>query len=388
MFYLRTGGNGSCKTLFTLKDVRDLQLATGRPVAWNGRFKLYPEKEKEFGWKRIEFKNWWDEQDGTIFLIDEAYHDLPVRPNGQQPPLHIARLAEHRARGFDFFMLCLHPSQIDPFVRKAIQAPGYHQHLKRVGGASNLTRVFQWDAVNDQCQKDGSGKTAQVENRLQPKEVYTWYDSAFIHTGKVRIPKQVWWFVFGLLLAVVLGFFAYRAIAKNVFKGANPQTASKVVADGLQPAAPARQPDKPRPMTVAEYVSSYEPRIPALQHTAPAYDELTKPKRAPVPAACVSMPSKGCKCFTQDGTPYPVEPALCASIVRDGIFLPFAESAWPAPAAQPVQRVAALDVPAVQPKQSEFVAASTPLLPPPDTRSTVERDAEVIRSMRKRDYVR
>lgn len=43
MLYLRTGSNGSCKTLFTLADVRALQVKSGRPVAWNGRFKLKPE---------------------------------------------------------------------------------------------------------------------------------------------------------------------------------------------------------------------------------------------------------------------------------------------------------------------------------------------------------
>jgi len=35
------------------------------------------------------------------------------------------------------------------------------------------------------------------------------------------------------------------------------------------------------------------------------------------------MPSKGCKCYTQDATPYPVDLAMCKQIVANGIFLAF-----------------------------------------------------------------
>jgi zona occludens toxin len=387
MFYIRTGANGSCKTLFTLRDIRDLQLATGRPVAHNGRLKLYPHIEKEFGWKRIDFKKWQDEPDGTIFLVDEVYHDLPPRANGSMIPPYVAKLAEHRSRGMDFFMLCLHPSQFDSFIRKAVGAPGWHQHLKRVAGASTLTRVLQWDAVNDNCQKDGSGKTAQITTRAQPKECYEWYESAFIHTGKVRIPKQVYVLVVSLVLAVGMGWYAFHRLGA---KADVPKAAAQAPGAGGSgvPGAPRRAPgggsDAVRPLTAAEYAELQQPRLPELLHTAPIYDELTRPKRVPLPAACVSMPSKGCKCYTQDGTPYPSERSMCLQIVRDGIFLPFVESPYPAP---PVQRVAVAEA-VQQPKETAFIGSVAPLLPPPDTRSTVSRDAEVVAFARKREYVK
>lgn len=387
MFYIRTGANGSCKTLFTLRDIRDLQLATGRPVAHNGRLKIYPHIEKEFGWKQIDFKKWQDEPDGTIFLVDEVYHDLPPRANGSMIPPYVAKLAEHRSRGMDFFMLCLHPSQFDSFIRKAVGAPGWHQHLKRVAGASTLTRVLQWDAVNDNCQKDGSGKSAQITTRAQPKECYDWYESAFIHTGKVRIPKQVYVFGISIALAIAMGWYAIHRLmpSKAEVAKANPaQTATAGVP--RVPGAPRSGPgtDAARPLTAAEYVELQTPRLPPLMHTAPVYDELTKPRRVPLPAACVSMPSKGCKCYTQDGTPYPTDAPLCLAIVRDGIFLPFVDSPYPAPS---MPRMAVAE-PVQQPKQSEFINTVTPLLPPPDVRSTVSRDAEVVAFMRKREYIK
>ncbi|MFV0678264.1 zonular occludens toxin domain-containing protein [Variovorax sp. tm] len=343
MLYLRTGANGSCKTLFTLKDVRQLQIESGRPVAWNGRFKLKPEKEAEFGWKKIEFKDWQAEPDGTIFLIDECHNDMPVRPNSAPVPDHIRMLAEHRARGFDFFLLTQHPGNIDNFVRKIIGAPGWHQHLKRVFGASNGTRVLQWDSVHMNCEKDGSGKTAQISTRVQPKEVYGWYDSAMLHTGKRRIPKQVWYFIGGLVVAVGGGWYAVHKLMNMT--GAKPpevqQTAAGPVVGGPVGGPGSGGSSDRKPMTPAEYVAAYQPRIPGLMHSAPIYDKLTEPKRVPVPAACVEIKADrlgrpyGCKCFTQDATPYPVDLSMCRQLVANGSFLAFQAEGDRKPLEQP-----------------------------------------------------
>lgn len=105
-------------------------------------------------------------------------------------------------------------------------------------------------------------------------------------------------------------------------------------------------------MTAAEYVAAYKPRIGALMHTAPVYDKLTEPKRVPVPAACMEMPSKGCKCFTQDATPYPTDDAFCRQVVRSGLFLAFA----PEGVSQASTRPVAASAP---------VVASTPPAPAP-----------------------
>jgi zona occludens toxin len=306
-----------------LQDVRKLQLESGRPVCYNASCKLKPEIKAEFGWKLIEFKDWEAETDGTIFLMDECHKDLPKTASGAALPRYVQMLAEHRSRGFDFFLLTQHPSNINVFVRKLIGAPGWHQHLKRVAGASPVSRVLQWDAVNEKCEQNGSGKSASISTRMHPKEVYGWYDSAELHTGKVRIPKQVYVIAGCLLGIVALGFMTVSYLNRLGDKG-NEKAA--VSAPGLLPgqAAPGRPSGDTRAsVTPRDYVAAYVPRVPSLMHTAPAYDELTKPKRVPVPAACVSMPSKGCKCFTQDGTPYPTDAAMCTAIVKHGIFLAF-----------------------------------------------------------------
>ena len=346
MLYLRTGSNGTCKTLFTLQDVRKLQLETGRPVAYNGRFKMKPEKQLEFGWALIEFKDWQAQPDGTIFFMDECHKDLPKRAPSAAVPAYVQELAEHRSRGMDFFLLTQHPSNIDVFVRKLIGAPGWHQHLKRVFGASNATRVLQWDAVNEKCEQNGSGKAAQISTRVQPKEVYEWYTSAELHTGKQKIPKQVFVLAGCVFAVVALAWFA----SSRLMARGDSVAASAGGAPGQATATSA--PGRVRASTPADFVASYTPRLPSLMHTAPAYDELTKPKRVPVPAACVSMPSKGCKCFTQDGTPYPTDLAMCTTIVRHGLFLAFAaegESGDRQGNDRPVQQSRAFEVPDQRP---------------------------------------
>lgn len=332
MLYLRTGSNGACKSLFTLKDVREKQLAELRPVCiivgdaenpTREYVKIKPEVMAQFGWTTCQFKDWWAQPDGTIFLADECHNYLPKRPNGSAVPQQVARLAEHRARGFDFYLLTQHGSNIDAFVTKLIGAPGWHQHLKRVAGGSAVTSVLQFDAYNSTAEKAGSGKSGQITMRAQPKEVYDWYNSAELHTAKLRIPRAVWWVVLGVPLGFgCIGGAIYLLYNRTVGKAQAAAVASG--APGQAPGAPGvGGPGRERPKTAAEYVADYRPRIAGLMHSAPVYDKLTEPKRVPVPAACVSMPSKGCKCFTQDATPYPMDEAMCRGMVEHGTFYAF-----------------------------------------------------------------
>jgi zonular occludens toxin len=67
---------------------------------------------------------------------------------------------------------------------------------------------------------------------------------------------------------------------------------------------------------------AYIPRIEAMPETAPAYDDLRKPKDFPR-AQCMHSAKRGCQCYTQQGSlmrDYPRE--LCMARVSDGYFDP------------------------------------------------------------------
>lgn len=317
MLYLVTGANGAGKTLNTLKWVRERSVKEGRPVCHNGRFEPVEGGELE-SWTKIDMKDWQAQPDGTIFLVDECHNNFPLRPPSGTPPDYVRMLAEHRRRGFDFYLVTQHPQNIDSFVRRLIGSPGWHRHLKRTFGA-DLVSVLEWNAVNPNCEKDGSGKSGTVTMQAFPKEVYTWYRSASLHTGKKRIPKAVWMLAACAVLVPAFGYFAITKVYGNVTKHAKPQEATQGTTTPGQSgtAAPPRERQK---LTPDEYIAERTARLKDFPHTAPAYDDVTKPTDAPYPAACVQM-GKTCKCYTQQATLLQVSGPVCLQIVAQGFFM-------------------------------------------------------------------
>lgn len=319
MIYLRTGANGAGKTLLTLRDVREKSVKESRPVFYNGRFELVA----DFGWTKIDVKDWESAPDGAIFLFDECHNDFPIRDK-KEVPRYVSQLAEHRRRGFDFFLITQHPDNIDPFIRRLIGSPGWHQHLKRASGAP-LVSVLEWPAVNNNCQKNGAGKTAAVKMVTYPKEVYDWYVSTSLDTAKLVIPKQVWFLGAAVILIPLMGYFAVTSFTKqsaervaNINKMAASQGGG-TVAPG-QVVGSLRGGPAGAVQTTAEYFASLRERLPGFAHTAARYDALTVPTTAPFPAACIQS-KKGCDCYSQQATRLVVPVDVCKQIVATGYFV-------------------------------------------------------------------
>jgi zona occludens toxin len=353
MLYLVTGANGAGKTLNTLKWCRELQLKDSRPVCYNGRFEMVA----DFGWKKIDAKDWQAEPDGTIFLFDECHNDFPVRSSTGAVPPHVQALGEHRRRGFDFFLVTQHPQNIDLFIRRLIGSPGWHRHLKRAFGV-DLVSVLEWNAVNPACEKTSAGKTGSVKMVAFPKEVYSWYNSASLHTGKKRLPMAVWLLLGAFLLVPALGYFAFRHLPG----GKPPPSVPGQVVPGAVGAPLSPQQGGARPvLTKAEYVAQRIPRLDGFPQTAPVYDAVTQPAEAPFPAACVASKTR-CSCYTQQATLLQVADDLCRQIVQRGFFVDWQKKA-PTDGARPVQ----LNGP-VQPAQPMPASWSLPVMPTPSPR--------------------
>ena len=185
MIYLTTGANGAGKTLITLYDVRQQQLKENRPVYYHG-FDMHEEKVKEFGWQKFDPKKWQDLPDGSICIMDECQNEFPIRRSGSEVPDYVNAIAQHRRRrGFDFWMISPHPSLIDVFVRRLIDKPSWHRHMKRAFGADMVSEL-KFSAPDMKCEEPGAGARAEVTMRPYPKDVYTWYRSASLHTGKKK----------------------------------------------------------------------------------------------------------------------------------------------------------------------------------------------------------
>jgi zona occludens toxin len=285
---------------------------------------------------------------------------------------------------------------VDVFIRRLISTPSWHRHLKRAFGA-DMVSVLQWPTPNVECEKPAAGDSGVVTMRAFPKEVYGWYKSASLHTGKKKIPFRVWVFLACAILAPLLGWYAFSNFSGALSK--RDATVSKLAGKDpahMSPAANVRPPGQPaaerRVLSPAEYAQSFQPRIAGLAHTAPRYDELDRPAQFPEPAACLdgTKPGSGkrtCTCWSQQATVLQVPADLCRQIAAGGFFddtlqPPRQQDSRPLQASQPFPPPLATAEPS-----SLALMASSPVLPPPEIRSTVQRDGEILKQMRKRSYI-
>lgn len=341
MIYLTTGGNGAGKTLFTLKDVREQQLKENRPVYFHG----FTAKQilLDWGWQEFDPKKWQDLPDGSICVMDECQNEFPAKVQGELPDYINAVAQYRRKRGFDFWMITPHPTLINVNIRRLIEAPSWHRHFKRTFGADMVSEL-RFNFAETKCEQPGAGARGVVSMRAFPKEVYDWYASASLHTGKKKVPWRVWMVVACALLVPAFGYLAITGVYKNVTKERPQATVASATA------GPGRAVgSEGRVLTAAEYIDVRVPRIPGFPHSAPVYDSVTQPVEAPYPAACVLMRGD-CKCYTQQATLLNMPDGLCKSIVERGFFVEFKlpdralQAPAPARAEKPVQPMPAQPV--------------------------------------------
>lgn len=322
MMSVTSGLPGAGKTLWTIAFVEALRKKTGREVYYHGI------KELTLDWKPLaDAKKWFDCPAGSIIVIDEAQHHFPMRGTSQAIPEHVRRTATHRHDGYDLFLITQHPGKLDPALRKDVEV---HRHLMRKFG-SHFATVHQWQGIRENCDK--SRKDSIASNWRYPKEVFGWYKSAEVHTHKLSVPPKVLMAVAFIVLVAVAWFYWIGKMKDRHLEDAPPASSPD-----RRPAVLASvggggtaESSKSQPKTAFEYALERQPRFPQLQHTAPVYDGLTQPKDVPRPAACVQSESQGCRCFTQQATPYPLPVATCRQIVREGIFIDWDVAQAPSP---------------------------------------------------------
>jgi zona occludens toxin len=324
-----TGLPGNGKTLFALNWVKAKAEKEGRQVFYSGITDL---NTAVLPWTECEPTKWFELPPGSIIVIDECQRVFRPRMHGSAVPDFVAQLETHRHLGVDLVLITQHPMLIDSNVRRLV---GLHFHVVRKFGLQAAT-VHEWGAIKETCDKNREDSSRH--DFVYPKAAYTWYKSAEVHTHKARIPARVWWLgavVLGLAGAVYTGysFWSKRLSGQHADEmaqtmGVTPaSTAPRVVTRTAAASSSG-------PMTTEAYLRAHAPRIPGLPHTAPVYDETTKPQEAPYPAACIASYSR-CHCYTTQATRLHMPEDLCRTIARDGFFM-----AWrkPEPAAQPASQ--------------------------------------------------
>ncbi|MDX9943772.1 MAG: zonular occludens toxin domain-containing protein [Azonexus sp.] len=306
MIYLHTGQPGAGKTLYTVWSVKQWAEKDQRPVYYNG----IPEC-KVPGWIELDDPlKWFDCPPNSIIILDEAQRIFRTRGNGATVPEHVAKLETHRHLGIDLVIITQHPMLIDSNVRRLT---GTHRHVMRAFGAKYAV-VHEWSQVKEQCDKS-RGESLKTQFAY-PKEAFALYKSAEVHTHKRKIPWRVFILVVLPFLLIFCGttLYSWWSSSKDGAKVAKGLDGVAAKAGNATAGLPV--------LTKENYLQQFQPRLAKLVHTAPVYDALTKPRRVPIPAACVASATK-CKCYTQDATGYDIDETMCREIAGGGIFYAF-----------------------------------------------------------------
>lgn len=320
---LVTGLPGHGKTLYTLARFKD-EAAKAEPV---------PRRVYYHGIKGLKIEGWepWDVKDwellpaGSLMVVDEAQFAFPVTGRGQTPEW-VQKLATHRHLGLDFVVITQDPMLLDSFVRRLVDR---HFHVIRKFGTHWATiHEFPNGARTDVAK---NRKDSITHEWRYPKNVFELYESAEVHTVKTRIPARVYMLGLAVFAFGVFAYLAYKRLQPDaIVSQTSGKTSDQVKAAQAGELRPGRTGEDRRPLTPAEYADAYSPRVPGLPHTAPIYDEVTKPTQAPFPSACVASKTR-CQCYTQQATRIDTPDKLCRDIAGGGFFV-----GWTLPVAQAV----------------------------------------------------
>jgi len=306
VIHLHTGLPGAGKTLCTLVEVKARAEREARPVYYSGISDL------KLPWIELEKgEDWYTCPAGSIIVIDECQRVFRPRGNGSQVPECVAKFETHRHNGHDVYLITQHPMLLDSNIRRLV---GRHCHVMRAFGA-NGANVHEWGEVREQVDKNRSGSQSTLWK--YPKEVFTWYKSAEVHTHRLRIPPRLFFLVLAPFLIAGLVYGVYQwwkpRIDGTHHKDEISKLTGKPVKEGAQSASGEIK-DR------AAYLEERIPRIAGLLHTAPLYDDVTKAVDAPVPAGCIQT-SKRCSCVDQQGADYLTDEVTCQHIVKHGMFV-------------------------------------------------------------------
>jgi len=268
-----------------------------------------------------EPEKWQDLPAGSTLIVDEAQDFFPPKSPTSEPPAHyVANKIRHK--GISLVLLTQHPNMLDARVRRLC---GRHVHVVRAFGEEAAV-LYEWRHAGDVDSTTKEGATRS--GWKYPKEVYRLYKSSDRHREMQKAPLKVraipYVYASVLLLVVGGGWMVYHRMSALAHgeagkpaaaAGGGPRQANRAVGS-------AAGADRAVPLTAAEYAESFKPRVAGLEYSAPRYDQVTKPVRAPVPAGCVATATK-CSCYSQQATPLQVGDAMCRQIVAGGYFKDF-----------------------------------------------------------------
>lgn len=286
MITLITAPPGSGKTLLAVKMIRDAR-AKGRAVF------------SDIAGLNIEGvqpapADWRETPEGSLVVYDEAQGLFPSTGKpGRPDDLRLQALEVHRHTGHDLVFITQAPTFIHHHIRKLV---GEHKHLHRAMGRKGAI-IFTWENQVGDADDYHSRNKANQENFTYPKELFSLYKSATVHTHKFKIPSKLLWMAAAVI--AIAAYPVYRMATGQFLDFDGQDVAAESI--GVQPNAP--QAHRPAGPGGGALPTASNPLY-AWVHAAPV----------PSINGCAAG-SEYCRCFGMDGLMLDISEGECRVIL-------------------------------------------------------------------------
>ncbi len=234
--------------------------------------------------------DWRDTPDGSLIIYDEAWQLFPATSKRDITDDRLSDLSVHRHSGHDIIFIVQHPSQLHTLVRNLCNR---HIHLYRMFGGKAST-VYTWQHLVTSPNSRSEQQRADKYLWKFPKEYFSYYKSATVHTHKFRLPRKLVYFIVSAL--VIFSFVAYNYLNNDsIVLKHNDDIATVEAQSSTQRATVAQD------LPVGNYSWAQTPK-------------------AEVVNGCIANTAKNyCMCFGKDGHALNMSHAACLSIIDDPI---------------------------------------------------------------------
>lgn len=320
MITLITGTPGTGKTAWVVAALRDFLRAEDKQAASDPAYERrrvftdgIPDLTLEV--ESAEDINGWHEwaPDRALIVVDEVQRVWRPRSAGSKVPESVAQLETHRHKGIDIWLLTQHPRLLDVNVQRLVNR---HIHLVRTWAGRY---EYEWLECNP---SPDSKRSAAVSRPYKlPADVFSLYKSATAHTQlKKRLPLSLYVTAFSIVFLMVGVWYAWHRVQALTGSAPEHPEPESLLTDATPPGGAAVA------VTRGAAPVDFRARVAGRPETAPAYDGLRIVRDFPRLAGCIESVARGCRCYTQQATVYPVPESVCRAVLAGEVFDPYASS--------------------------------------------------------------
>lgn len=286
MITLITGVPGAGKSLFAVSEVLELA-SSGRHVYTN--IAGLRSDNSEIAARLHEAPlDWRDTPAGSVVVYDEAQEPglyPATAQRGRTDDERLTALETHRHTGHDIYFITQSPMLVHHHIRRLV---GRHVHVYR-GSGSRIVGKYEWSHCVESPNDRGEQSRADFQPWRFPSHLFGSYNSASLHTHKVRIPKKI----------VAMGVFVIALIFAGVHFWSQGSLSSRAVDELLG--------------QVGGGVSADTALPPPSQSSS--WDWLDSAARVRGVSGCISSASRGCRCFDAAYQMLDLPAAQCAALI-------------------------------------------------------------------------